>query len=88
MNDPDQARAISFQWAPLSMTSDEKITYEWTAATEPSMTNTLITQESVIPEVTINYLDLGTIYWRVRATVDNLKYESRVQKLHVQKSQH
>lgn len=80
--DPKNSSSVLFQWEAL----DPDMTYTLEVATDSEMKNILVTQESIRASLEFNYLDLGTVYWRVKSRYEDLVYSSPVWQLHVQKS--
>ncbi|MBN8554017.1 MAG: FecR domain-containing protein [Deltaproteobacteria bacterium] len=82
--DPQGGDTISFFWENLG----EKITYHFSVATDPEMKSILLSEEISKPELTLQYLDLGQVYWQVTSTIDGIAYKSEVRRLYVQKNKH
>ncbi len=57
--------------------------YRWIFASGKDQVTSLLEQTTDTPSLTLQYLDPGSIYWRVEAEVDGLIYTSNVRRLDV-----
>ena len=80
--DPQTATPTFFRWEDLG----DGFTYEWNLSTDPQMKNVLFNQKSNSPEISLQYIDLGVLYWQVTAVGDGKRIPSPVWRLNVQKN--
>jgi|GEM_PF-4291608 len=73
--------AIQFKWEPLF----KGVTYQWSIATDSKMQNILLKKETQDSSLSLAYLDIGSLYWQVKATLDGVLYVSPIQQIYVQK---
>lgn len=79
--DPQAGQPIEFSWENLG----EGATYTLIVASDEAMRNVLLKQESTVPSIQLNYLDLGDSFWRIAAKFGSVDYLSPVMRIHVQK---
>ncbi len=72
---------IQFRWENLG----EAASYQFQMAGDPEMKVILFNQNLSDPQIELNYLDLGTVYWSVKSQVEGTTYQSPIWRLHVQK---
>jgi hypothetical protein len=78
---PQDAQPIAFECQNLG--SD--VYYIWEMASDESMQNILLKQTTQEPQLKVNYLDLGTVYWRVVAESYDAHFISQPRRLYVEK---
>lgn len=78
--DPQGAQPIRFEWEDLG--SDT--TYEWRLSSDEQMKTILLSQKTSAPFIDVQYVDLGSVYWQVSATQNDVEFVSRAFKLNVQ----
>ncbi len=80
--DPNKSEAFRFSWEPF----EPLVTYRWVLASDEKMSSLLLEQTTTDTQISVNYLDLGTVYWQVSAVSEGETIAlSPVFKLHVQK---
>lgn len=78
---PQDIQPIAFECQNLG--SD--VYYIWELASDESMQNILLKQTTQLPQLKVNYLDLGTVYWRVIAEGYDTHFISQPRRLYVEK---
>lgn len=77
---PNTKTPVIFRWEDFGGSG----TYRLTISSDPKQENVLVSQNTSQNEVTLTYLDSGTLYWSVSAQVRGITYKSSVWRLHVQ----
>ncbi len=78
---PQDVQPIAFECQNLG--SD--VYYNWELASDEAMQNILLKQTTQEPQLKVNYLDLGTVYWRVVAESYDVHFISQPRRLYVEK---
>jgi len=77
---PQEAQPARFVWEDLGPGFE----YEWILASDQELKNVLLSQKVITPFLSVQYVDLGTVYWRVTGKHDGTEFQSKVHKLNVQ----
>jgi len=78
---PQDSQPISFECQDLG----GDVYYIWELASDQNMQNVLLRQTTQQPKLKVNYLDLGTFYWRVVAESHDARFMSQPRRLYVEK---
>lgn len=81
--DPQAVKSIEFAWEDIG----PETTYTWMMSTDEAFKNILLTQSTSEPRTSVNFLDLGVLYWRVIAKQEGTDYKSSPSRINVQKYQ-
>lgn len=79
---PQGENRLTFKWENLG----ENLTYTFEIASDAEMKNILLKQNVQEPQLVLQYLDPGPVFWRITATVEGTLYKSAAQKLYVQEN--
>jgi len=77
----DANNQVKFMWQAF----EEGLTYRWKLFADANAEDLLLEKSTSETQIELAYIDVGTVYWRIEATVDEVLYKSPLRRLNVQK---